>query len=59
MFKQIAEFYGLYVEKELGEESDKKWVLGDHHGGCVSINIFNSTKEEFRSLCEQMSGGIV
>lgn len=55
MFKQIAEFYGLYLEKDLGVDGPKKWVLGDYQGNSQHIDIFAITMTEFRALCEQMN----
>lgn len=55
MLKQIAEFYGLYLEKDLSVIGPKKWVLGDYQGQQVYVDVFNITNKEFRALCDKMN----
>lgn len=55
MFKQIAEFYGLYLEKDIGAAGPAKWVLGDYQGNSVNLDIHAITKTEFRAMCEKMN----
>jgi len=55
MFKQIAEFYGLYLEKDFGAEGNAKWVLGDYQGNSVMLDVHAVSSKEFRAMCEKMN----
>lgn len=49
MFKQIAEFYGLYLERKIGTPFH---VLGNYAGKEIEINAFGMDIAGFRATCE-------
>lgn len=52
-FKAIAEFYGLYLQRDLGT---KKMVLGNYDGRFKEVNLLNA--DDFRKECEEMSSPV-